>query len=93
MTMHLAETINGLYKAELIHRRGPWRNFEAVEVRHPRMGSTGSTTEGSWSPSATYRQPKPSKRYYAHAGTTGHGGINLDQTASGNPGGGFRLRF
>lgn len=27
----LAETINGLYKAEVIHRRGLWRNFEAVE--------------------------------------------------------------
>ena len=27
----LAETINGLYKAEVIHRRGPWRLFEAVE--------------------------------------------------------------
>ena len=27
----LAETINGLYKAELIHRRGPWRTMEAVE--------------------------------------------------------------
>ena len=27
----LAETINGLFKAEVIHRRGPWRNFEAVE--------------------------------------------------------------
>lgn len=27
----LAETINGLYKAEVIHRRGPWRNLEAVE--------------------------------------------------------------
>jgi transposase InsO family protein len=31
----LAETINGLYKAEAIHRRGPWRGpwrgFEAVE--------------------------------------------------------------
>ena len=26
-----AETINGLYKAEVIHRRGPWRSFEAVE--------------------------------------------------------------
>lgn len=26
----LAETINGLYKAEVIHRRGPWRSFEAV---------------------------------------------------------------
>ena len=27
----LAETINGLYKAELIHRQGPWRTFEDVE--------------------------------------------------------------
>ena len=27
----LAETINGLYKAEVIHRRGLWRSFEAVE--------------------------------------------------------------
>ena len=27
----LAETINGLYKAEVIHRRGPWRCFETVE--------------------------------------------------------------
>jgi transposase InsO family protein len=27
----LAETINGLFKAEVIHRRGPWRSFEAVE--------------------------------------------------------------
>ena len=27
----LAETINGLYKAEVIHRHGPWRSFEAVE--------------------------------------------------------------
>jgi putative transposase len=27
----LAETINGLYKAEVIHRRGPWRTTAAVE--------------------------------------------------------------
>ena len=27
----LAETINGLYKAELIHWRAPWKSFEAVE--------------------------------------------------------------
>jgi len=27
----LAETINGLYKAEVIWRRGPWRSFEQVE--------------------------------------------------------------
>jgi len=28
----LAETINGLYKAELIHRRAPWKTTEAVEL-------------------------------------------------------------
>ena len=27
----LAESINALYKAEVIHRRGPWRSLEAVE--------------------------------------------------------------
>jgi transposase InsO family protein len=28
----LAETINGLYKAEVIHRKGSWKSFEAVEI-------------------------------------------------------------
>ena len=28
----LAETINGLYKAEVIHRLGPWRTIQAVEM-------------------------------------------------------------
>ena len=28
----LAETVNGLYKAELIRRRGPWRTVDAVAV-------------------------------------------------------------
>jgi putative transposase len=28
----LAETVVGLYKAELIHRRGPWRNLDQVEL-------------------------------------------------------------
>ena len=28
----LAKTINGLYKAELIHRRRPWRTKESVEL-------------------------------------------------------------
>ncbi len=28
----LAETINGLYKAEAIHRLGPWKTKEAVEL-------------------------------------------------------------
>jgi putative transposase len=28
----LAETVNGLYKAELINRKGPWRSVEQVEL-------------------------------------------------------------
>lgn len=28
----LAETVNGLYKNELIHRQGPWRTLEDIEV-------------------------------------------------------------
>ena len=28
----LAETVNGLYKTELIHRQGPWRTVEHVEL-------------------------------------------------------------
>jgi putative transposase len=27
----LAETSNGLYKTEVIRRRGPWKNIEAIE--------------------------------------------------------------
>jgi putative transposase len=27
----LAESFNGLYKSELIHRQGPWRDAEHVE--------------------------------------------------------------
>ncbi len=28
----LAETVNGLYKTELIHRRGPWKTMEQLEL-------------------------------------------------------------
>ena len=28
----LAETVNGLYKNEVIHRQGPWRDVDAVEL-------------------------------------------------------------
>jgi putative transposase len=28
----LAETVIGLYKTEVINRRGPWRSLEAVEL-------------------------------------------------------------
>src|SRR5207245_3191195 len=31
-TNALAEVVNGLYKAEIIHRQGPWRSLEHVEL-------------------------------------------------------------
>ena len=47
----LAETINGIYKAELIHRRGPWQSRQSLEPatlawvawfnEHRLMGSLG----------------------------------------------------
>ena len=35
----LAKTINGLYKAELIHHRAPWKTKEAVEFATLEWGS------------------------------------------------------
>ena len=54
----LAETINGLYKAEIIHRRGPWRSLEAVEFATLEWVDWFNNG-GSWSPSETSRRPKP----------------------------------
>jgi putative transposase len=34
----LAETINGLFKTEIIHRRGPWRSARSGRIWHPQMG-------------------------------------------------------
>ena len=55
----LAETINGLYKAEIIHRRGPWRSFEAVEFATLEWVDWFNNRRLLEGPSATSRQPKP----------------------------------
>ena len=52
----LAETIIGLYKTELIRRRGPGRASTRSSTP-PWNGSTGSTTGGSWSPLVLSRRP------------------------------------
>ena len=52
----LAETIIGLYKAELIRNRGPWRGLEDLEYATSN-GSTGSTTAASSKPTARSRPP------------------------------------
>ena len=52
----LAETIIGLYKTELIRRRGPGRASTRSSTP-PWNGSTGSTIAGSWSPLVLSRRP------------------------------------
>jgi len=61
----LAETINGLYKAELVHRRRPWRTIEQLEL---------ATLEWVWWYNTTrlhselrYRSPDEFEQdHYAH---------------------------
>jgi hypothetical protein len=43
----LGETINGLFKTEVIRRRGPWKGIEDVEYA-TWNGSIGSTIDGCW---------------------------------------------
>ena len=53
----LAETINGLYKTEVIHRRGPWRSLRGRRVRHPGMGRLVQQ-----SPAARAHRQHPARR-------------------------------
>ena len=69
----LAETINGLYKAEVIHRRGPWKSFEAVEFATLEWVDC-SITGGSWSPSA-HPAGGSRSRLLCHARPTRYGGM------------------
>jgi hypothetical protein len=76
--------LNGLYKAEVIHRRGPWRSFEAVEFATLEWVDWFNSRR-LLEPSETCPRPKPSNattpcwnnRPWQH---------NLNQPASGKPG-------
>ena len=82
----LAETINGLYKAELIHRRAPWKTKEALELatlewvawfnHHRLLSSIG------------YIPPAEAEvNYYQQASREERDrGLNLNQLASMKPG-------
>lgn len=51
------ETINGLYKAAVIHWRGPWKSIHVVEPQRSN-GSVGSTISDCVTHSVASRQPK-----------------------------------
>ena len=75
----------GLYKAEVIHRRGPWRSFDAVEF---------ATLEWvDWFNNRRLLEPigniPPSKGREAllrHAGPNSHGGVTQTKQPPENPG-------
>lgn len=80
----LAETINGLDKAEVLHRRGPWRSFEAVEF--------ATLTWVDWfnhrrllEPIGSIPRSKP-RNATTPCSTSRNGRRDSHQTASGKPG-------
>ena len=62
----LAETINGLFKAEVIHQRGPWRSFEAVEFATLEWIDWFNTRR-LLEPIGNIPPAEAEARYYAHA--------------------------
>ena len=80
----LAETINGLYKAEVIWRRGPWRNFEAVEFAMLEWVDWFKTRD-CWSRSGTFSRRKP-KRAFMRNSTGPPSRRDSNEMASGKPG-------
>jgi putative transposase len=74
MTMLSPRRSNGLYKAEIIHRRGPWRSLEAVEF---------ATLEWvDWFNNRRLLEPignippaEAEQRYYAMLEQRPHGGV------------------
>ena len=71
----LAETIIGLYKAELIRQRGPWRNLEEVEFATLKWVDWFNNRR-LLEPIGNVPPAEPELRYY-QSGTIGHGGMNL----------------
>ena len=54
----LAETVNGLYKTELIRARGPWRTADQVELATAAwVARISGTSSACTRPAATSRRP------------------------------------
>ncbi len=62
----LDETIIGLFKTEVIRRRGPWRTISTLSSTPHWNRSTGSITAGCWSRSATSRRRSWNRRIIAN---------------------------
>ena len=81
----LAETINGLYTAKLIHRRAPWRT-KKLSNWQPWNGYRGSTSTGCSSPSATYPRLRQTQTTIGNLPAWKTSPADFDQTAFTFPG-------
>jgi putative transposase len=52
----LAETINGLFKTELIKPRGPWRTVDQVELATAEMEAAYYAQQPAWQPAGLSHQ-------------------------------------
>jgi len=82
----LAETINGLYKAEVIWRRGRAASSRSSSPRS--NGSLGSTINDCWSQSEASRRPKPKRAIVLLCATqrVSHGGVTQTKWPPAKPG-------
>ena len=77
------ETINGLYEAELIHRSGPWKTREAVELttlkwvswfnRPDLLEPTGHSPPAEAEAKCRRQQESQAKLASGHRGSEGKG--------------------
>jgi putative transposase len=81
----LAETINGLNKAELIRKRAPWKTREAWNWPLSN-GCPGLTTNGCWRASGIYRLRKLRQTTIGSSVKRSLQRPNLNQSASTKPG-------
>ena len=81
----LAETVNGLYKTELIHRQGPWRTFEQLELA---TGGLGQLVERAAAPRGLWLRPAGGVRgeLLPSLGRGQLGCVNLTAEPPSNPG-------
>ena len=68
----LAESVIGLYKTEVINRRGPWRHVEAVELATLEW-AIGSTT-GGFSPRSVHPSGRVRRAVLSESGGSSYAG-------------------
>ena len=82
----LAETINGLYKAEVIHRRGPWRSFRGRRARYSGMGRLVQQPAAPGGPPDNIPPAEAAERHYSMLEQSDMAVLTSNEMVSAEPG-------